>query len=208
MGEKREKRPVRRRGGPRRKVPPRLVQAVEVGSFRESEALRLRLSGLTHLQIATRIGVTVPTAWKYVQRGLDKLVEQNADSSDRLRALELARLDTLIAAHWPLATAEDEPDAVRCALIARMIAERAKLQGLYLQDVADAARSIAVAELQEVLFQRQTEALARAKAAGLELRLPFPTAGHRGNGSASSATIDLEPSSDSHGNGSSNGGEP
>jgi transposase len=59
---------------------------------RDAQALELRAAGASYRQIADRLGVSVSTAWGCVERGLDRTRREPAD---RLRLLELERLDRL-----------------------------------------------------------------------------------------------------------------
>ena len=173
-----------RRGGRR---PPRLIQVRGAGSdARQAKALKLRIAGSSIRQIAEALGVTVPSAAGLVNRALADLAEETRESAIRLRSLELARLDELIAAHWPYAM---EADAQSSALVLRAIAERAKIAGLYLT-LGDEGRAIAIADLQTMLAERQREAQERVRQAGLAIELPFTP----GNGAVSEPEpVDVTP---------------
>lgn len=93
----------------------------------EEECLRLRREGLTHRQIAARLGVAPSTAYKRVRHGLDEINQRNVESAEQLRTMELARLDELQNAIWERAT-EGELRAIDAVL--RIMERRAKLVGL------------------------------------------------------------------------------
>ena len=94
---------------------------------RRREALDLRRSGLSFEQIGERLGITRQAAYKHVSKALDKLAEESSDSADKLRALELERLDKLLLGCYADAATGDLR-AVDRAL--RIIERRAKLLGL------------------------------------------------------------------------------
>lgn len=66
---------------------------------REARVLELRKAGLTFKLIAERVGYkTESAAYRAFQRGMQATIQQPADE---LRALELERLDAMLAALWP-----------------------------------------------------------------------------------------------------------
>ena len=73
------------------KVTGQRVDAAE----RDAAALELRAAGLSFRAIGRQLGCGTTTAYKRVGRGLDRIV---AEPADRVRALELNRLDQLQAA--------------------------------------------------------------------------------------------------------------
>lgn len=87
-------------------------------------ALDLRTQGKTFRQIAAELGVDVATAHRYVKAGLAELAEQQHAKARDLRALEIARLDALLAKVWPFATGDLRP------LIAELEARQAELAEL------------------------------------------------------------------------------
>lgn len=105
------------------KSAPAMVRHAE----RKIKALELRASGATYEQIARRLGVSKPHAWRLVDNALGELNKKASEQAERLRTLENARLDCLQQAVWAEAT-RGQPSAVRLAL---QIAERrAKLNGI------------------------------------------------------------------------------
>jgi hypothetical protein len=62
---------------------------------RDAQALELRADGLSFRQLGRQLGCSTTTAYRRVSRGLDRTVREPAD---RLRALELHRLDQQQAA--------------------------------------------------------------------------------------------------------------
>ena len=62
---------------------------------REVEALRLRQKGFSYRKIADELGVSGPTALKYVRASLERLAKENQHEAGKLLELELSRLDDL-----------------------------------------------------------------------------------------------------------------
>jgi len=61
---------------------------------KRNQALDLRLFGFTYQQIADKLGYTKQAAFKAISAALDAIPRENAD---RLRALEVDRLDRMLA---------------------------------------------------------------------------------------------------------------
>jgi hypothetical protein len=139
------------------------------------DAIRRRIRGETFGEIAAALGVTVPTVATYINESLDQLRQLAGVEADRARTLELWRLDGLIQGNWARATGEDgEPANYQATLVVlKAIELRCKIQGLFLQEAID-PRTVAVSDLQRILLERKREALAAARAAGVELTLPSP----------------------------------
>lgn len=86
------------------------TRAIDVlANMRQAEALRMRTQGHTFRAIADALQVDVATAHRYVKAALSELAEQTHDEAKHLRALELARLDELLAKVWPFATGDLTP---------------------------------------------------------------------------------------------------
>ncbi len=93
----------------------------------EERCLALRLEGLTHREIARRLGIAPSSAYKRVRHALDAVNERNAAEAERLRTLELLRLDALQDAIWEKALAGETKSLSRVLTI---MERRAKLLGL------------------------------------------------------------------------------
>ncbi|MCL2515288.1 MAG: helix-turn-helix domain-containing protein [Microbacteriaceae bacterium] len=71
---------------------------------RQTEAVRLRLSGANYQQIADALGVNRSTAWRAVDKALKA---ERFEAVAELRQIELARLDQVLSTLWPKATRGD-----------------------------------------------------------------------------------------------------
>jgi len=94
---------------------------------REVEALNLRKSGATYDQIGKALGITTQGAYKAIIRSLKRLNEQNSESSEELRRLEIERLDRMLVAIWPQVLNGNQGAVDRAIKISE---RRAKLLGL------------------------------------------------------------------------------
>ena len=95
------------------------------GQFqRRLKALELRLAGASYRQIGESLGIHYTTAWDDVQVMLQEYATEPADA---VRNAEIARLDRLLLAHWPLAIKAD-PKAT--ATVLSIMDRRARLLGL------------------------------------------------------------------------------
>jgi hypothetical protein len=70
---------------------------------RHTEALQLRLAGLTYRQIGERLGYTEQRAHRVVTEELARLNAERAEQAAEVTRLELERLDALLAVVWPKA---------------------------------------------------------------------------------------------------------
>ena len=93
----------------------------------EERCLSLRPEGLTHREIAARLGIAPSSAYKRVRHALDAVNERNAAEAERLRTLELLRLDALQDAIWEKAL---EGEAKSLSRVLAIMERRAKLLGL------------------------------------------------------------------------------
>ena len=94
--------------------------------WRRSRAVELALSGWSYDDIAADVGyANRGTAWHVVT---DALAESARDGLETHRTLELARLDRVLAAHWPEATSGANVRAAE--LVLKVVAQRTRLLGL------------------------------------------------------------------------------
>jgi len=99
---------------------------------RQKTALELRLSGKTFQAIADELGCSKHTAHRLVEQALDATIKEPAE---RVREMELHRLDGMFAGFWPQA---QQGDAVAAAGCLKVMEHRAKLLGLYAPKRIDA----------------------------------------------------------------------
>jgi predicted transcriptional regulator len=90
-------------------------------------ALELRIQGLTLQQIADQISVSKARVYQYVSEGLAELNEICAVQAEQLRRLTSEQIDTVLAAHMPLAIQGDTKSANVCS---RLLDQRVRLYGL------------------------------------------------------------------------------
>jgi hypothetical protein len=100
---------------------------------RRVKVLELRRSGESLRTIATLQAVSPQTVANDLNHALDELKAHIVDGADRLRALELARLDELTRAYWSQAV--DSHDLKAANLLVRISERRARLLGLDVQPV-------------------------------------------------------------------------
>lgn len=87
----------------------------------------LRLAGKSFPAIAAEVGCSTSTAHKAVSDWLERTRKDTAQDAVAVLTLEIERLDTMLAALWPAATAGDCQAVDRCL---RIMERRAKLLGL------------------------------------------------------------------------------
>jgi hypothetical protein len=96
-----------------------------LASARKTRAVELKLQGLTYQQVADELGyANKGTVHRLVREALDA---QQVQSVERLREVEVRRLDALQSGVWAAALSGDV-DAVHACL--RIIQERIKVLGL------------------------------------------------------------------------------
>lgn len=104
------------------KVSPRVSDEVE--QARRTEALTLRLAGLTMDQIADRLGIGATSVYEMINRSLNQAENQNVE---QMRSLENERLDRAQVAIWQQVLNGDL-SAVQTFL--RISQQRSKMNGL------------------------------------------------------------------------------
>lgn len=92
---------------------------------KRGQALELRIGGANYREIARTLGISVGSAHDYVTKGLEELRNANAESTDRVRSMEVARLDGMLLKLWPK---RDQPRVADTIL--RISERRARLLGL------------------------------------------------------------------------------
>ena len=111
---------------------------------KRAAAVELRKQGLTYAEIASRVGFDSEAgARKTVNTALEKLIQETTETAEEVRRLELERLDAMLIAIWPAATATEHtetiageaftaagPDTRQVAAALKLMERRAKLLGL------------------------------------------------------------------------------
>ena len=97
-----------------------------LAAARRARAIELVTQGMTYQQVADELGyASRGTVYRMVHQAL---AQETTEAVDRLRELEVARLDALQAALWDQAMAGDV-DAGQAAM--RLVLARCRLLGLY-----------------------------------------------------------------------------
>jgi hypothetical protein len=112
------------RYGPRPPLTPERQAKLDRRRARRREALLLRLTGATYEEIGRQLGCSAPAALYHVERAVR---DARRDPAERLRALELGRLDRLQLAVWQKALDGDLEATDR---VLRVMARRDRLLGL------------------------------------------------------------------------------
>lgn len=81
----------------------------------EEQALELRLGGASYAQIGEALGMSASGAFKAADRALLRHAAATDEKAEKLRRIEVARLDRLLMGVWPRAKKGDE-HAARVAL--------------------------------------------------------------------------------------------
>lgn len=105
---------------------------------KKGQAFELRVAGANYREIAKALGVSVGSAHTYVTEALEELQNANAETVEKLRRMEITRLETIQRSLW---TKKDQP-RVADSLI--RISERlSRLQGLDIGKTGDDAPPVA-----------------------------------------------------------------
>jgi len=99
---------------------------------RKSEALALRVAGYNFKYIGKQVGVSTTMAFKYVNEALKESREKTGISGDKLRELELTRLDQLyLQCHKIIMNSNKETIVLSASdKLIKIMERRAKLTGL------------------------------------------------------------------------------
>jgi DNA-binding CsgD family transcriptional regulator len=96
---------------------------------RRRQVWELRLSGLTYIKIAKLIGISESAVKVHVQKQLAKIQGETQMNAAAWRAMEIERIDAIVARLWPK---RDDPRVADSVL--RCMERRAKLLGLDAQE--------------------------------------------------------------------------
>lgn len=101
--------------------------------MQRARAIALREGGMSYRAIGEALGVSKQMAHRHVRRALEDVTAKTRDSAERVRQLELLRLDALVRSHW---AKRGEVDHAR--LLLSVSARRARLEGLDAPDRVEA----------------------------------------------------------------------
>lgn len=120
---------------------------------RMNEALTYRLGGATYREIAREMHISVSTASEYVKDALQELTRENAE---QVLAMELARYDELLSAHYGPALQGDPAATDR---VLAVMARIERLHGVESPREKDGAQETAgmLAQVLQTSLQRLTE---------------------------------------------------
>lgn len=131
---------------------------------RQAIAIQRRLAGDTYAQIATELGYAGSQgAYEAVRAGLRAFATETAD---QVRAMEVARLDQLMQAHWQQAL---DGDIKHTTIVLDIMRRRANLLGLDAPKRIDISSMVRQVALEHGLDPEQAvkDAETIVKAAGL-----------------------------------------
>lgn len=131
--DQKTKRPAKKNEHPHRKKMNE-VKAAEIAA-RQIKALDLRIAGGSYRKIGEQLSISYNQAMLDVKAALDALQSDVLDKADRLRSVELHRLDVMTVHAMNVMTTKDMPSEIRLKAIDRLVkitGERAKLLGLYM----------------------------------------------------------------------------
>ncbi len=135
-------------------------------AMRRQQIITLLLSGRTEVDIAKALGMTPAAVSKIVLNVLDSYERAERASVEKVRALQLARIDELIKAHWNDAVGVRD-DGTRKAASLRATAEIRNLEQLRARIVGtEAAREVHVSG--SLGFKLETDEVERADQAWLQ----------------------------------------
>lgn len=113
---------------------------------RELKALEMRMAGQPYSRIAAALGYRGrSSAYTAVMRVLERREQEPAE---RVRLLELQRLERLLLTYWQRATRQRTPDINAAKLCLDILARRARMLGLDAPvkvDITDLVREVALA---------------------------------------------------------------
>lgn len=85
--------------------------------LRRYRMLNMKIAGASERQIAEQEGISHGLVNKDIRKILEDLARDNAGGADKIRALQMERLNALLMRHWPMAMQADGPATDRCLKI-------------------------------------------------------------------------------------------
>lgn len=89
------------------------------------QALELRLAGANYEEIGTALGLGKTQAWRLVHGALQSAKKKIAEDVEKVRDIEVRRLDALLVSLWP-----KKADPQTAATILKLMERRSRLLGL------------------------------------------------------------------------------
>jgi len=120
---------------------------------RRTQAMKLRISGLTHREIAAKLKVTEQRVATILKEEIERLNQIRMETAEHMRRLEYDRLDKMLNSVWPKVLKGD------CQAISTGISimnRRARLQGIDLADTDAPAGGNVVINVTERVVTRET----------------------------------------------------
>ena len=96
---------------------------------RRAKALELRSTGASFQAISEELGISVPTAFRDVEKAVKDLIPP--ETASQVVIMDIARFDAMITKYYPLALDGDQKSA---ELVLKISHQRARLLGLYPAD--------------------------------------------------------------------------
>ncbi len=121
---------------------------------RGTQAVNLRLKGLTMEEIGREMGVSAQRAWKIVADEFAMMTQKRTEAASQLAQIELARLEE---AHKALYAKVQKGDVAAIGAMVKLCERRAKLLGLDVADKNAAPAGTVVLSIQEIVVQKREE---------------------------------------------------
>ena len=114
---------------PKRRSSGRKLETME----NVQTAISLRKAGATYDEIGKQLMVSTQMAWKYVSKGIAILADKTGEDARIIKAMIVARMDSMLVKLWSLFETEDLPVKDMLAIvdrIGRMDERRARMECL------------------------------------------------------------------------------
>lgn len=136
-----------------------------------ARAFELRKEGLSYRAIGKVMGVSLTTAFEYIQAELNDLREKTVEAAQDVRDMELQRCDEMMAGLWKKGAITGDPAIVMTVL--KVMERRSRLLGLDAPSKAEVLNALIpitpdeAAKLSDAELQKRITALANRMAASL-----------------------------------------
>ena len=122
----------------------------------DASAYKLRLSGQNYTQIGKALGVNRTTAYRAVKRVMDALVKETLEDAEKVRQMELDRLDQMLEVLLPRATRKRNPDMAAVDRVVRLMDRRSRYIGLDAPERSEVSHTVSLATLVADRRRKQT----------------------------------------------------